>query len=731
MYIFSINSKGKRLNNKYLIIMLTDLCIEDLLGKDKKLTFLVGAGCSVDSPSNQPAGRKMMDAMIKFACPESEFEKISKLEELRFEQLVEFIRDYFDKDLKIIDFYGLCDKPNLQHFFLAEMIKNGNYVITTNFDFLLEHALLSLGVPKKFVLTVITKEDFEKFNDPEENFKNGKKPLYKIHGSTKNIITGENTKDSLIATIQAFGSNKEGLNVFQVEPFKKPLFDKISKNRSLIVMGYSGSDDFDVVPTLKVLENLKNVVWINFIPNDGGKEKIYEIDLSSIHNSEDIGKVDQILFDIRKFSTAEHVYRLDVNTTRMVKDIFENAPEVSKEEFSVDPFTWLKENIDEPDNENRYDIARGIYFDFGYYNDALRVALQGLKSSKESEDIGYETSITLNIGVIYETQGNFDKALEYYQKAIDLAEENDIIDTKSKALNNIGIIYKKESKYDEAIKYFNESLEIKERLEDFKGKAFTINGIGNVYLAQGKYDDAIDFYEQSLKLNEEYGNLSLMAVNLNNIGSVYKIKGDYNTAVSYNKQALKIRDELSDYRGMISSLKNIGSIYTDQQKFEESKEYLEKALTICDSLQDPAGFQSVYTSLGNLSYDLGNIQESIEYHKKALELSKELKDLQGQSRAIHNIGLDYLELEKYDIALEHFEKSLEIDESIGDSHGKANVFNNIGSIYSNKGENSKAIEYYKKALAIFNDLGVLRHELFTCNSIGNIYQNQGKYKEAL
>jgi len=31
---------------------LTALSIDDLLGKDGKLTFLVGAGCSVDFPSN-------------------------------------------------------------------------------------------------------------------------------------------------------------------------------------------------------------------------------------------------------------------------------------------------------------------------------------------------------------------------------------------------------------------------------------------------------------------------------------------------------------------------------------------------------------------------------------------------------------------------------------------------------------------------------------------------------
>ena len=39
--------------------------INDLLNENEKLTFLVGAGCSVDPPSCLPMGRQMMEAVIK------------------------------------------------------------------------------------------------------------------------------------------------------------------------------------------------------------------------------------------------------------------------------------------------------------------------------------------------------------------------------------------------------------------------------------------------------------------------------------------------------------------------------------------------------------------------------------------------------------------------------------------------------------------------------------------
>ncbi len=213
----------------------TNLTIQELFADDAKLTFLVGTRCSVDARSYLPAGMSIMDAIINYTCAESEIQKILELKELRFEQLEEIIRDRIDSELKVIDYYGQCDKPNLQHFFLADMIKKGHFVMTTNFDFLIEHALLQSNVPKKEIIPVITEQDFTEYDNPQELFRKGKKTVYKIHGSTKNIITAESTKDSLVATIQAFGSNKEGLNAFQVQPFQRKMFDNISNSRSLVV----------------------------------------------------------------------------------------------------------------------------------------------------------------------------------------------------------------------------------------------------------------------------------------------------------------------------------------------------------------------------------------------------------------------------------------------------------------------------------------------------------------
>jgi len=527
---------------------LTNLKIRDLISPDAKLTFLVGAGCSVDAPSCQPAGRKMIEDIVEYTCAESEIQKILDLEELRFEQLVEIVRDQLDKELKIIDYYGQCDKPNLQHFYLAEMIKKGNFVMTTNFDFLIEHALLNSGVSEKDITPVITKEDFQNYRDPTKLYQKGKKTLYKVHGSTKNIISKEDTRDSLVATIQAFGSNKVGENVFQVEPFKRELFNNISNGRSLVIMGYSGSDDFDIVPTLKVLKNIQNIIWINYSGNKKvGNEEIHEINVNTRQALDELDKnlrkVTQILLEIWQMNNAEHVYRVDVNTTEMAKNLLKSKPKLSSEDFSIKSRDWLENNLNVPSIIKKNFIPYRIYYDFDMYKDAMNCSERILQIAKKNKDMEWESIALNNIGEIFRSQANYPEALKRYEEALQICKKLGDLKGQSIRLNNIGMIYDNQGNYQEALKRYVESLKIAGEFEDTKGGAINLSNIGTIRYKQGNYSLALKRYEDALKIHEHLGDLRGKAIDLNNIGLIYNAQGNYPEALKRYEEALQIAEQ--------------------------------------------------------------------------------------------------------------------------------------------------------------------------------------------
>jgi hypothetical protein len=372
--------------------------LEKLFTDKTPKTFLIGAGCSADPPASLPAGRLMMESIIHIICDESEISKILEIQRLRFEELVEILRDYLDPELKVIDYYGQSQSPNRQHFYLANMIMDGHYVMTTNFDFLIEYALLKSNIPTEDIIPVITEQDYNDYNNPKKLINQGKKPIYKIHGSTKNIITGEDTRPSLVATIQAFGQNKEGLNVFQVEPFKREIFNNIMKNRTLIVMGYSGSDDFDIRPTLNIIKTLKKIIWIKFDPNDL-TGTITEIDDTFLNNIDRSNQLDNILADLyekgKLSNTKREVYKVEINISKFIQTIFDlNLP--AQESKSLNPLNWLKENIPPPSEFVKNAIPYKIYYDHDQYPDALRCANKLLQIAEESSDKAWKALFFLN-----------------------------------------------------------------------------------------------------------------------------------------------------------------------------------------------------------------------------------------------------------------------------------------------------------------------------------------------
>ncbi|MFX1450772.1 MAG: tetratricopeptide repeat protein [Promethearchaeota archaeon] len=710
---------------------LTNLRIRDFFTKDAKLTFLVGAGCSVDSPSNLPAGNKMMKILINYTCAESEIDAILEVKDLRFEQLVEIIRDRLDRKLKIIDYYELCDKPNFQHFFLTEMIKKGHFVMTTNFDCLIELAMIQSGIPKKKITPIITKKDFQKFNNPFKFLENDLKFVYKIHGSPKNIMTGKVTKDSLITTIQAFGSNKEGLNVFQIEPFKQPLVKNISEDRSLVVIGYSGSDDFDIVPTLKVLENLKELIWINYVVDDGGIEKIYEINSNNIEVLNKFDKINQILLEIHKTNNIPHIYRVDVNTTRMINELLEIKPIIDLENFNVDPIDFLKNNIEKPDNIIKNYIPYKIYFDFNLYNEAVKCSEEILRIAEKSNNKKWKSVALNNIGEVFRAQGKFDEALKYFKEAWQITEQLDDSTNKSTILNNFSEILREQGKYDEALKYFEYSLNFKKRLEDPFGKALLLNNIGLIYKSQGNFPEALKRFEKALKIFEKLGDLLSKATLINNIADIYRVQANFQDALKRYNEALKIVSELGDLSKKADTINNIAMIHYSCGNYNEALKLFKEALEIDDKLNNLTGKGTRLNNIG-LVYDaLENYSEAMIFYEQALKIADQQGNLSGKISRLNNIASIHYIQGNFDDALKLYNEALLIAEDLGDQVNKSAIINNLGIIYDEMENYQEALKCYEEALKISEVLGDPINRATTINNIALIYQAMGNYEEAL
>ncbi len=258
------------------ILVGTTLDFKELVAENRPLSFLAGAGISMDPPACLASARQLIDALVTFGAPTDARDGLLAIRQLRYEMLVQLFRDVYDPKMEFSRYFETATIPNRIHHFLANMARKHNVVVTTNFDCLIETAVMFQGIQPR---VVITKDDFEAAGDPVSNAATNRVAIYKIHGSPQNITTGEDTRGSVVSTLDALGKHKGG-DVFALETFKRSFFDKACNGRTLVVLGYSGGDDLDLVPTLLRMSGLARVIWISHVQDKNAGVKTYKVDPS-------------------------------------------------------------------------------------------------------------------------------------------------------------------------------------------------------------------------------------------------------------------------------------------------------------------------------------------------------------------------------------------------------------------------------------------------------------------
>jgi len=270
--------------------------------KDTSLVFFVGAGISYPWPSCLPMASQILREVFHFIFELDKQEIYEMLqistEITKDEAYARLSRDLLGVPLEVPDdkcwlpfeatFQALYDvlgfpvirfvdllkggSPNLHHKMLAYALHNGHTVITVNFDKQIEHAYASC-FPRESLQILITDKDYQEAID--NNRTNG--VLAKIHGDMDDY-------NSLALTLQGVAvscdstmylgddiDTEKGRQQLQwIHPRtalsipKALFFQRILQDRNIVVMGYSGSDAFDIMPILTASEFRCSGLWVEY-----------------------------------------------------------------------------------------------------------------------------------------------------------------------------------------------------------------------------------------------------------------------------------------------------------------------------------------------------------------------------------------------------------------------------------------------------------------------------------
>jgi tetratricopeptide (TPR) repeat protein len=578
-------------------------CAGALRDDPSRIVFLVGAGASV--ASGLPTAWEFHGGLARYLAfrPETEGDLLRMLttdyvgsgeRPIRFEQTVAVFRELYDPELRLLTLFDDAHlEPNGLHDFVASRVLGGAIAITTNFDCLIERAHDRYGRPLDQVCSLGGSKRSPHRFDPDRV---GGGTLLKLHGSLRvrhGGVPGRYTRSqaALGATLDALG---RGVGTPGLEPMKEACLRAALRDRFLVILGYSGSDDFDVLPSLaRTIGEARGVIWVKHVARPrprvrSARDAALPAFLHAVDGCVAIeGITSAVLRDVLGVSLTETASapRPDVAASLLGMEPYATLREWNRAiivarlaEIAAQPTIAARYyQIASRMVQRRGGTARGaglvrayalarlghIHREAGRNAEALRKLNAARKVAHRYRFQTLLADVTVSIGNVYLRIGRLDRALRAYQEA--LRTNNAVIrrtPRKSRRnrqnvatiTSNIGIVHRKRGEYDDALEMFRTSLHLARRLRDRDRIVLAVGNLGNAYYHLQKYDLAARAYDEAVGLARSIGRRVNVSINLANRAIVARLQGEPEIAVDWIEEALALSQSLPYPEGEVNCL---------------------------------------------------------------------------------------------------------------------------------------------------------------------------------
>ncbi|NIM11888.1 MAG: tetratricopeptide repeat protein [Candidatus Aminicenantes bacterium] len=377
---------------------------------------------------------------------------------------------------------------------------------------------------------------------------------------------------------------------------------------------------------------------------------------------------------------------------RNIHKLYEDAVELTKQGKKGDAIKKYLSilRIDEKRAAPYMELGE-LYEDRRNPGEALEIYEKAIENKIGNEIIHYR------LGKLYAGyKKKPEKAVEHYKKAIVINPE------QPRYYIDLGNIYNEQGQFDEAVDNYNKALELDDKNTD------AYKGLLALYIINDNVDEAAAVYERAVKANEDYIYI------IKDIAPEIKTKGMFRELE--NLYQVPSRESYFYYYKKASYREKLGDMFSGLNDYERAIKNFEKALKYGSKKA------SVYKGLAVAYINRGEPGKAVDMFRKAVKVSTdhvyifgdiawEMKNrgmadgLEGLFQAASDIapkkgayyeelGTAFIYLEEYDRAIENYEKVLELDNT------RATAYMGLAAAYIEGGNPGKAVEVYRSALRI-------------------------------
>jgi tetratricopeptide (TPR) repeat protein len=651
--------------------------VRDVLEGRRKV-FFVGAGISVNPPTGFPVAGALISRLLRAVAPDEEsLSTLTKLADagrpdkrnpgdyIRFEQLLDIIQLLADRGLYLLEFIDIFDRPNALHYLLAEKAMAGDVVITTNFDGLIEESIRRLGGQP---LSICTTSDFENW---ERAFGRDRTPVYKIHGSYRRYdgLSSELTPETLQATLSTI---TVGVADLFLPEAKRKFLVEITRGMPVIVAGYSGGDDLDVMPSFNLLSP-DSLLWLSHnsshdTPRDTTqrvKSLLKEKDVSDLSSRD-------LFFRTQLLKGLYPLWIFEVNTPSFLVEQFAGGARPELGQTGEPPEARLTAYIKDweagclSESHVKHLIYGHIHFSLGRFSEAHRAYLDAWSALPPGTEPAESANIARMISRVAVDIGRFKEAEHWGRMALDNIPVASGPAAIAPTFHQYGYVQLKLRNFDEALRWFDKAAAISREHNLDRVLSYTLHDSALIYQSRSKFNEAIPLLEESLALSSRDG----------------------------------------DIRHVMFSYHQLGTAYYDLGQFSKSREYHLRAAGTAGVIGDLAQIDNSEHELGMLDFLSGQLLDSIRRFRRGIRIARETGRSEYVPMDLQHIAIAFMEGGKLKAAGRYLLKAKEGYEERGDELTLSELHSYIAEYYLSLGENAKALEAAREGLELASREGV-------------------------
>jgi tetratricopeptide (TPR) repeat protein len=571
-----------------------------------RVTVFCGAGIS--KHSGLPLVSELLPALLHaLEASMREVELLSQAK-LPFEAFVEILQ-LNSRIEPLLDLFALGE-PSATHRLLAKLARAGRLltIATTNFDDLLERALADEALSTASDFGVLYDETSWRPRTPETPLR-----VLKLHGTIAD-------RASLAATVRSVAARDRtgwrAAGIREIFGASRPAAnapDDGSAEECVLILGYSCSDVFDLVPLIEAVPEPRKLVVL-----------VQHSTAMAVRELGDFGE---------RSAFREYAGRwLQCDTDELMAELWERllggeAPSTRAEPCWLECVARWKSGVERHTQHH----------------------ILGALLAKISENAS---------------------ALEHYARASELPGGATPIRTAMVSLR-MSESLRAMGRGEEAMARAREALAIARAAEHSRLELIALVELGAAQHVLGDHRGALESYREGMALLERHPDEHETAQMLGRMAAAHRHLGEQGVAIDGYRRAREAASHAGDKWSELANLINQSVCERELRNFGTATEILERARALARDLGDRQAELLCLGNLGNCLHDCGNPRRALECYEQVQSLAQEMGDGLSLRTAFADIGQAQADLGDHEAALRSLNTALSMARAAGDRDGEA------------------------------------------------------------